>query len=169
MQAGTSDEYVIRMPCSADAPFAVAGDVKTNVGLTVCAIFEQPKLTRGAWLTCVAEVMSFRQWVGALDAAAKAQGLSGSIVFEECSLKEFEEKFGDMGTETGVMLQYYHDERERSFENTSGLPEVSLRELGVDDAMVSSRDLYDRTDLKALLNSGDDHVPRYGTLGLVRE
>ncbi len=97
---------MICLPCSADAPFAVAGDEKTNVGLVVRAIFEQPERTLGTWVSCEAERLSCRQWVEALDSAAQEQGLHGSVEFEVCSVQDFENKWGVVGTECGLMFQY---------------------------------------------------------------
>lgn len=147
----------------------MAGDEKTNIGLVARAIFERPERTLGTWVPCQAEQLSFRQWVGVLDTAAKMQGLDASVAFEECSFEAFEEKWGLVGVECGLMFQYYGDARERSFQNTSGLPEVSLKELGVDTSLVSTRKLFDRVDCGALLRQGDDDTPRLGTIGVARD
>lgn len=157
---------MIRLPCPADAPFSVAGDEKTNVGLVARAIFEHPERTLETWVACEAEELSCQQWVEALDSAAKAQGLHGSVLFEECSMEGFEAKFGVVGTEVGVMFQYIGDTRERSFHNTSGLPEVSMRELGIDAELVSSREFFEHADCGALFRSADDDTPQFGTISI---
>lgn len=144
----------------------MAGDEKLNVGLVARAIFEQPERTLGAWVSCEAEKLSCQQWVEALNSAAKAQGLHGSVLFQECSMDDFEAKFGVVGTECGVMFQYIGEARERSFQNTSGLPEVSVRELGISAELVSSRELFGHVDCAALFRSADDDTPRFGTIGV---
>lgn len=157
---------MIRLPCPADAPFAVAGDEKTNVGLVVRAIFEQPERTLGTWVSCESEKLSCRQWVEALGSAAQAQGLDGSVEFEECSMQPFEDKWGVVGAECGLMFQYIAAEQERSFLNTSGLPEVTVKDLGLDTGLISARELYHNTDCGALFRSAEDGTPRFGTIGV---
>jgi hypothetical protein len=158
------------MSCPPDAPFSIAGGVTTNIGLVVRAAFEQPTLALGKWITLETEFWSFNQWVAALDAASKAQGHSANIVYEEIDDKAFEEKFPIYGTETKLMLRYYADEKvgKRAFENTSGLPEVSLAELGV-EGLVGTRELLDEVDCGKLLKEGETDEARFGAIGMVRE
>jgi hypothetical protein len=104
--------------------------------------------------------------VEALSSAGKAQGHHETVVFEQCDLKSFEDKFGVAGTEIGEMFAYIGEVKERSFANTSGLPEVSPQELGVVADLVSARRFFDRTDCGALLRQGTDDTPRFGTLGV---
>ena len=85
---------------------------------------------------------------------------------EDFSMEDFEAKFGIVGTECGEMFEYIGDTHERSFQNTSGLPEVSVRELGIYVDLVSTRELFDHVDCGALFHSGDDDTPQFGTIGI---
>ena len=117
-------------------------------------------------MLCEAEKMTCQEWVETLRLAAKAQGYQGSLLYEECSMETSEEKWGVVGTELGVMYQYIADMRAQSFQNTSGLPEVSLRDWGLDTGLVTTRQLFDQTDCAPLFQRGDDEPPLLGTIGV---
>lgn len=117
-------------------------------------------------MVCEAEMLSCQEWVEALNSAARAQGFRGSLTFEECSMGSFEEKWGVVGTEVGVMYQCIGDMRAQSFQNTSGLHELRLKDLDLEIGLVTTKQLFEQTDCAALLRKGDDDTPQLGTIGI---
>jgi hypothetical protein len=144
-------------------PFSVAGDENENVGILVRAIFERPENSRGTWISCESEQISCRQWVACLDTAAKSQGFQKSITFEECTMQSIEERWGILGNEIGQMMAYISEVKERAFENSSGLPEISASQLGVQAELVPVSVFYEKLDCVALLREVDDGERHLGT------
>jgi hypothetical protein len=158
-----SDGYVVQLPCSPDVPFSIAGDESENVGTLVRAIFEQPEKSLGTWIACESERISCRQWVACLDAAAKSQGVQKSITFEECTMESIEESWGILGNEIGQMMAYISEAEGRAFDNTSGLPEISARQLGIQAEMVPASVVYEKLDCVGLLREVDGGERHLGT------
>lgn len=158
-----SDEYVVQLPCLPDVPFSIAGDENENVGILVRAIFEQPEKSMGTWIACETEHMSCRQWVACLDTAAKSQGAQKSVTFDECTMQSIEERWGILGNEIGQMMAYISEVKERAFENTSGLPESSATQLGVQAELVPVSAFYEKLDCMALLREVDESLRHLGT------
>lgn len=154
---------MIQLPCHPDVPFSIAGDESENVGILVCAIFEQPEQSIGTWISCESERISYRQWVACLDTAAKSQGVQKSITFEECTMKSIEETWGILGNEIGQMMAYISEIGERAFENTSGLPEINANQLGVQTELIPVNVFYEKLDCVALLREVDDGERVLGT------
>jgi hypothetical protein len=144
-------------------PFSIAGDENENVGILVRAIFEQPEKSIGTWIACETEHISCQQWVACLDTAAKSQGVQKSVTFEECTMQSIEERWGILGNEIGQMMAYISEVKERAFENTSGLPESSASQLGVQAELVPVSVFYEKLDCVALLREVDDGERHLGT------
>lgn len=158
-----SDDYVVQLPCPSDVPFSMAGDESHNVGIVVRAIFEQPTKSRGTWVACESERISCREWVACLETAARSQGANSSVTFEECTMRSIEDRWGILGNEIGQMMAYIGEVEERAFGNTSGLPEISARQLGVQDDLVFAREFYRKLDCAALLREVDAGERHLGT------
>lgn len=78
-------------------------------------------------------------------------------------MQSIEERWGVLGNEIGQMMAYISDVKERAFENTSGLPECSASQLGVQEELVPVKVFYEKLDCMALLREVDDNETHLGT------
>lgn len=144
-------------------PFAIAGNEEENVGVLVRAIYEQPEKSIGTWVACESEHITCRQWVACLGTAAKSQGVQKSVTYKECTMQSMEERWGILGIEIGQMMAYISDFGDRAFENTSGLPESTATQLGVQAELVPVSSFYEKLDCVALFREVDDGERHLGT------
>jgi hypothetical protein len=140
----------------------MAGDEENNVGIMVRSILTSPEKSLGTWIACEAERISCRQLVAALDSAARSQGVDKSVTFEECTMQSMEEKWGVVGNEIGQMMTYIAEVKDRAFENTSGLPEITADQLGIE--LVDTKSFYENLDCVALLKQVDNDEVHLGTV-----
>jgi hypothetical protein len=140
----------------------MAGDETKNVGLMVSAILGHPDKCLGRWINCEAEKISCRQLVAAMEAAVRSQGLERTIVFEECTMQSLEDEWTVIGNEIGQMMSYIGDVKDRAFENTSGLPIITARELGLE--LFDTKSFYNELDCIELIHQVDRGEIRLGTV-----
>lgn len=78
-------------------------------------------------------------------------------------MQSMEERWGVLGNEIGQMMAYISEVKERAFENTSGLPESSASQLGVQAELVPVSVFYEKLDCVALLREVDNSERHLGT------
>ncbi|KAF4973794.1 hypothetical protein FSARC_20 [Fusarium sarcochroum] len=134
-------KYVIRLPCSADVRFPFAGDENVNVGLVVKAIIANPKFTLRRYVLGGSETMTCEDWAAALTRALRRQGKFVGAVYAQCTLAEYEQVWGQIGTEVGLMFAYFDHLGPRSFEMETGSePLLYPKDLGIEEELKSTED-----------------------------
>ncbi|KPM39380.1 hypothetical protein AK830_g7211 [Neonectria ditissima] len=129
------------LPISPDVAIPFAGDETFNVGLFAKAIFSQPEKTIGRYVTGTAEFLSPRDWAKSVEKALTRRGKESRVVFVESALSEFEELWGALGTEIGVMFRYFNDYGKSSYDvGTDGRQVVTAQDLGIADLLRSSEE-----------------------------
>ncbi|VUC23037.1 unnamed protein product [Clonostachys rosea] len=124
--------HTVQYPIRPDVKFGFIGDEVINTGIYVRAILEQPEKTIGRVLEGVADTLSCTEWAAIFQKVQDKLGSGSKVSFKECSLKEYEEKWGEMGTEVGRMMTYFNEFGERSFTiSTWGWPIVTAKDLGI--------------------------------------
>lgn len=78
-------------------------------------------------------------------------------------MQSMEDRWGILGNEIGQMMAYIGDTKDRAFENTTGLREITAKELGVGEQLVSTQALYEKTDCAALFKEVDAGEMHLGT------
>ncbi len=71
-------------------------------------------------------------------------------------MQSLEERWSILGNEIGQMMAYINEVKERAFENTSGLPESSANQLGIQAELVPVSVFYEKLDCVTLLREVDD-------------
>lgn len=141
MKQEAANTRLLILPISPDVAFPLAGDEALNVGLFSKAIFSQPEKTIGRYVNGAAEILSAREWAKSLGKALKRRGKDTRVVFMESTLGEFEELWGALGTEIGLMFKYFNDYGEGSYGvGVEGNQVVTAQELGIAGLLRSSED-----------------------------
>ncbi|KAL4929906.1 uncharacterized protein BDV17DRAFT_290261 [Aspergillus undulatus] len=131
-----TNKHIVTLPCSSSAVIPMVGAVTPNVGLIVDAIFRQREKSRGKYVLGVAEHLTAKEWALAL---SKVSGKD--VVFLETSLGAYEELWGAVGTEIGLMMKYIEELGRQCF--TAGVDSDMLltpADLGVEDVLHSTED-----------------------------
>ena len=131
------------LPCSPDVPIPFSGDEAINVGLFAKAIFAQPDKTFARTVLVAKEVMSCRDWAAAFERVMRSLGKDDKVVFVECSVSAYEELWGALGTEVGIMFAYFKEFGRRAFEAESGdHPIMTAKDLGIENQLRSTEDKF---------------------------
>ena len=129
------------MPCTPDALFPFIGDESVNVGLIARAIFEQPEKTIGRAVLGIAEMQSCQDWVNTLTKTFRRQGKDIDIAYVECTMTAFESLWGPIGTEIGLMMQFFRDVEFGGFKAKTGSESVlTPKDLGIEGELRSTED-----------------------------
>lgn len=136
-----ADIRLLVLPISPDSLIPFAGDVSFNVGQVVKAIFAQPEKTIGHYVEVTAEVTSIREYAKTLENALKRRGKETRVIFLESSLSDFEQIWGPVGTEIGLMFKYFNDYGDGNYEMHSGTYRyVTAKQLGIEGILRKNED-----------------------------
>ncbi|KIA75707.1 HSCARG dehydrogenase [Aspergillus ustus] len=135
-------KYIMTLPCSPSTLIPFIGEETPNIGLIVEAIVRQPERTLGRYVLGVSEYLTAAGWASALSTAAKIE-----VSFSEATLEDYESRWGDVGTEIGLMVKFIEEFQEGSY--TGGLNSslvVTPGDLGVQDHLHSTEDCLRKFD-----------------------
>ncbi|KAJ0119898.1 HSCARG dehydrogenase [Diaporthe amygdali] len=129
------------LPISADSLIPFAGDAPFNVGQFVKAIFAQPEKTIGRYVNATAELTSIQEYAKTLETALKSQGKEIKVNFLECSLSDFEQLWGALGTEIGLMFKYFNDHGDGNYETDPHTYQyMTAKDLGIEGVLRKNED-----------------------------
>ncbi|KAI9865622.1 MAG: hypothetical protein M1813_002080 [Trichoglossum hirsutum] len=135
--AKSSGKHVQLQPSPASVPIFSIGDAKTNVGVFVRAILNQPK-TFQKFVLAYVESLTIG---GLLENWSAATGKPS--VYVQTSLEEFDQVWPMWGQEMGIMMKFWEEAKEKSW---SGEEILTADDLGVKDGLVGSKEAFSRID-----------------------
>jgi hypothetical protein len=143
-------KHVMALPCPGDALVPFVGDERANTGALVRAIIEQPEKTFGR-VVVAAEMISCRDWVKAIEKSLRKQGKEINAVYLDCSLEAFEQLWGPIGTEIGLMMKLFGEVADGMTADAGPLPALNARDLGIEGQMRSTEDTIADMDWQTLI------------------
>ncbi|CAI6088231.1 unnamed protein product [Clonostachys chloroleuca] len=136
-----TNTHLVQYPMGPDVKFAFIGDEVINTGIYVKAILEQPEKTIGRVIVGVADYLSCNEWAAIFQKVQDKLGSGSKVLCKECSLAEYEEKWGAIGTEVGLMMAYFNEFGEKSFStSTWGWPVATAGDLGIEHDLRSTEE-----------------------------
>lgn len=122
------------------------GDETANVGVLVNAIFQQPEKVMGKYVLGIAEMLSCSDWASLLSRLLKENNDSDTAAFMECTLEAYETLWGHLGTEIGLMFEYFRHYGKDGYRSGVGAHSILTPEdLGVAHMMKSTEDRLRRS------------------------
>ncbi|KAI9774124.1 MAG: hypothetical protein M1840_005217 [Geoglossum simile] len=137
--AKSAGKHVLLQPTPPSVPILTIGDTKSNTGIFVRAILNQPKLTLSKFVLAYTESLTVGQLLENWSAATGKPS-----VFVQTSLEDFDRVWPGFGLEMGVMMKFWDEAGDQSW---SGEEIVRSEDLGIDNsALVGSKEAISRID-----------------------